>query len=280
LDYFSNVLGLTDKHFFALAVIGYGISLIYSIFLLRRGFRRDTWVNYSILGGAFLLHTAALLMRGFTLARCPVNNLYEAVSFIAWTIVTVYLVFGGWSRLRFLGAFASLVLFAMGVFALMPGMDPPTAGESKFTGGWTSLHAALILLAYGSFGLGSVAGMMYLSQEHDLKYHKLRAVISLLPPIQRLETVVTRLLWAGFILLTAGLCLSPILLKQTYGVYFKPDFKVIWSVLVWVLYLCLLGFHWFSAQRGRRFAWGAVGGFVFVLLTFWGVNLLSPIHNP
>jgi len=25
---------------------------------------------------------------------------------------------------------------------------------------------------------------------------------------------------------------------------------------------------------------GAIGSFVFVLLTFWGSNLLSPLHNP
>ena len=32
-------------------------------------------------------------------------------------------------------------------------------------------------------------------------------------------------------------------------------------------------------QSGRRFAWGAVGTFAFVLLTFWGINLLSPAHR-
>ena len=38
--------------------------------------------------------------------------------------------------------------------------------------------------------------------------------------------------------------------------------------------------HFRFAQRGRRFAWSAVGGFVFVMLTFWGVYMLSGIHNP
>ena len=46
---------------------------------------------------------------------------------------------------------------------------------------------------------------MYLSQEHDLKFHKLRAVFSLMPPIERLEKAINGLLFTGFILLTAGL---------------------------------------------------------------------------
>jgi len=37
--------------------------------------------------------------------------------------------------------------------------------------------------------------------------------------------------------------------------------------------------RWKFSQGGRRFALGAIGSFVFVLLTFWGVNLLSPLHN-
>ena len=53
-----------------------------------------------------------------------------------------------------------------------------------------------------------------------------------------------------------------------------------YSLFVWLLYLSLLVLHWCFAQRGRRFAWGAICGFVFVLLTFWGIYLLSGIHNP
>ena len=258
----------------------YGISAIYAIFLLRKGFREDNRLNYGLLLAAFGLHTAAMFQRGFNFQRCPINNLYEATTFIAWTIVTAYLVIGSWSRLRFLGAFASPLLFAIGVFALMPGLDPPHGAHPTFTGGWSSLHKALILLAYGAFGLSSVAGLMYLTQEHDLKFHKLRAVFSLLPPIQRLEVVMGRLLLAGFALLTAGMVVSSIYLKRTRNVYFTNDAEVTYSAFVWLLYLALLVLRWRFAQRGRRFAWGAIGGFAFVILTFWGIYLLSGIHNP
>ena len=103
--------------------------------------------------------------------------------------MATYLVVGLWSRLRFLGAFASPVLFGIGVFALMPGLDASARPAARTPAAWTSLHAALILLAYGAFGLGAVAAVMYLTQDHDLKFHKLRAIFSLLPPIQRLELV-------------------------------------------------------------------------------------------
>ncbi len=258
-----------------LAVALYGVSMIYSFFLWRRGFREDNRINYCLLLIGFVFHTVAMVKRGFSLERCPVNNLYEATMFVMWTIVATYLLIGLWSRLRYLGAFASPILFVVGVFALMPALD----AEKVFSGGLGSLHAALILLAYGAFGLGCVAGMMYVTQEHDLKFHKLRAVFSRMPSMERLEKVMGRLLMGGFILLTLGLSLSPILLKQKFDVYFTNDPKLIWSIFVWVIYLTLILLHSRFSQTGRRFAWGAIGSFGFVLLTFWGVNLLSPAHN-
>src|SRR5438552_8538946 len=203
----------------------YGLSSLYSIFLLRKGFRQDNRINYLLLLAAFGVHTFAMMKRGFNFQRCPMNNLYEATLVIAWTIVAAYLVLGTLTRLRFLGAFASPILFAIGVFALSAPLD--TRGpQGALAGGWSTLHKALILLSYGAFGLSSVAGLMYLTQEYDLKYRKLRAVLSLLPPIQRLEMVMSRLLLAGFVLLTAGLAISAVYLKQTHHVYFTGDPEV------------------------------------------------------
>lgn len=255
------------------------MSVLYAIFLRREGFRRDDWVNYALLAAGAVLHTVAMLKRGFSLERCPITNLYEATAFIAWTIVASYLLLGLWSRLRFLGAFAAPLLFSVGVFALMPALDTHV-GRPEFTAGVASMHKTLILLAYGSFGVSAASGLMYLSQEYDLKHAKLRVVLSRLPPIQRLEFNIRRSMVAGLALLTAGLALGTAYLKQKRGVYLTGDAEVVYSFALWLIYAALLLAHFRFAQRGRRFAWSAVGGFVFVMLTFWGVFMLSGIHNP
>jgi len=270
---------LTDRQFFLIAVILYGLSLLYSIFLWRRGFREDNRLNYLLLAAGAGFHSVAMFKRGFSLERCPVTNLYEAMTFIAWTLVATYLVIGVWRRLRFLGAFASPLLFAIGVFSLMPGLDVKAA-TPQFTGGLLSLHATLILLGYGGFALSCVAGIMYLTQEHDLKFHKMRAVLSLLPPIQRLEVVTSQALLVGFALFTAGLALSPMIMRPRAPGAPLVDPLIIWSILVWAIYLGLIVMRTGFARGGRRFAWGAVGTFSFVLLTFWGFYLLSGVHNP
>ena len=269
----------SGRTYFLAAVIAYGLSALYSVLLWRKGFRQGDRVNYGLLLSAAILHTTAMFKRGFSFDRCPVNNLYEATLFLLWTIVATYLVLGLWPRFRFLGAFAAPLLFSVGIFALMPRLDNPYGAHPEFKHDWVSLHAALILLSYGAFGLSCVAGLMYLTQEHDLKFHKMRAIFSLLPPIQRLELVIRRLMIAGFALLTSGLVIGAVWLELPEGSGYLNDPKVHWSILVWLLYLGLLVMRQWFAQSGRRFAWGAVGCFVFVLLTFWGVNLMSPIHH-
>ena len=278
---FSAPVSWTDKTYFCCAVTLYGIAMVYSVFLWRKGFQRDDWVVYGMLAGGWVLHTVAMVKRGFNLEACPITNLYEATAFIMWTIVAGYLMIGVWQRFRFVGAFASPLLFLLGVFALFPDMDPELApGSHKFSGALSSLHKALLLLSFGGFGLSAVGAVMFLTQEKDLKLHKFRAILSKLPSLERLEVAMTRLVWIAFGLLTAGLVTSSAYLHQVKNVWFQPDPEMLWVIGVWIFYLVLLMLQKRHAQSGRRFAWGTLGSFLFVMLTFWGVYLLSPLHQP
>src|SRR5215469_7024152 len=268
----------TDRHCFLLAVTIYGLSTVNSVFLWRKGFRRDDWVNYFLLATGVVLHTLAMTKRGLSLHSCPVNNLYEATTFLLWTLGLASLVYSLLPRLKFLCAFTSPVLFTVGVFALMPALDPPHGPKPEFSGALRSLHAATILQAYGAFGLAAVAAAMFLVQQHDLKVHKLRALLSMLPSIQRLELVATRLVMAGFALLTVGLAVGS-QLPRPDGVSFFVDTKVLWSALLWLVYLEALVAHKFFGRSARRFAVGIIIAFVFLLLTFGLTNKFSPMHH-
>lgn len=269
---------LSDRTLFAAAVALCGLAAGRAAFLWRRGFSRDDWWCYGLLCLAWIPASGALLARGFSLQRCPVSNLFEAVMFVAWATLSSHIVIGFWSKLRFLSALAAPLLVALGIFGLQPGLDQP-GPVLDLSRGLVSLHAAFILLAYGTFGLSAAAALMFLAQERNLKLHKLRAVLSLLPSIERLERVIVEALTVGLSLLTVGLALSIFLVRATQDAPVRGDPKVLWSLLVWGIYLAILvarsGF-----RRGPRFtAWGSAATFVFVILTFWGTNLLSPLHQ-
>ena len=121
-----------------------------------------------------------------------------------------YLLFatGLWSRAALFGGICFPGLFALGVFALMPSLDATHGVRPELSVVRTSVHAALMAFSYGAFGLSSVAALVYLTQERNLRFHKLQAIFSLIPPIQRLETASGRLLLSWLLLLTPGLAIG------------------------------------------------------------------------
>ncbi len=268
-----------------MAVVIYGVSAIYSLLLFRQRFRKDDRIQFFLILTAFLFHTVSMLHRGYELQRCPITNFYEITTFISWTMALVYLSSGLVAQVRFLGAFASPVFFTIGVFALMPSLDKPPLHQ-QFSDFWSSMHAALIILSYGAFGLGSVSSLMFLIQERDLKLRRIRAFQSLMPPIQRLEAVSGGLVWGGFALLSGGLVLTTILMRRAAmelapgeSMRIWEDHKIIWSGLVWSVCMVLLGFRWRGNLKGRPFAFATVIFFLFILTTYWRTNLLSNLHN-
>lgn len=269
----------TDRHFFLLAVVFYGLSALHAVFLWRKGFRKDDHINFVLLLIGFALHTTALFKRGLLLNACPVNNLYEAATFFLWALALGCLIVSFIPQLKFIAAFTSHLLFAVGVFALMPALDPPHGPHPDFSNWLVSLHAATILLAYGAFGLAAVAATMYLLQRHNLKAHRVSAVLSVFPSIQQLEMIATRMVLVGFILLTVGLEAGRNLPRPA-GVSYFSDAKVLWSALFWLAYLELQVAHKFFGRSSRNFAVGVIVAFVLLLLTFWIANVNSPLHHP
>ena len=73
---------MLDRDYFQLAVVIYGLAAVYTFFLWRKGFREDNRITYVLLAGAFVFHTVAMGLRGFSFQRCPVTNIYEAMTFI------------------------------------------------------------------------------------------------------------------------------------------------------------------------------------------------------
>ncbi|MGE3310743.1 MAG: inner membrane protein YpjD [Limisphaerales bacterium] len=269
-----------DRTWYALAVACYGLATAHGVLLWRRGMRRGELWNYVTLAVGFCAHTAALMGRGFSLKQCPVTNLFEALMFVTWAICGAYLVTGGiWPKTRSVSVFLAPGLLAAGFFALQPRLDEPGPNfDLEHTA--VSLHVSMVLLAYSAFGLASLAGILYLIRERPGASETAMSLSARLPDGARLERVLLRSLGAGLILLTAGLVMSFGLMRERYGVLVRPDPKIAWSILVWVVYLGLMVSRLKFGQAGHRLAWGALGGFLFVVLTFWGTNLLSPIHHP
>lgn len=266
----------TDKIFFIIAIICYGITAVYSIHLWRNRFRNDflPWGIVPLI--AFAAHTLALVLRGFSVNSCPIHNLFEAGMFIGWTLSLGSVIALFFTKLRFLTAFLSPLLFLLGLFSLIPALDQPRVVPLPE---WVSLHATFAFLAYGAYGIASATAAMYLIQHRSLKQKQLHALTRILPPVQRIRAFASGMLLAGTLFLTIGLCVG---IRGHYletGIWIGGDIKIFWALTLWVYFsLLLIAQHVFHL-RGRAMAWSILCGFIFILLTFWVTSFLSPTHG-
>src|SRR5205814_2818741 len=222
-----------DRQLLIFAAICYLAAVIRTVVSFRaRIFRRSRFVFLTIALG-FVLQTAFLTVRGHTLGSCPITNLFEVLVFLAWSVALIYLLIGPAYRLSLMGAFTAPLVFAVQTFALVVPIDVPHPSRLP-ANPWLEFHASISMIAYGAFALACVAGVMYLVQERQLKTHQIHSIFYRLPPLTNLFAAITRLLWVGFALYTAGL------ISGFFTGGPLPRLKMICAFAVWLFYGAIL----------------------------------------
>jgi cytochrome c-type biogenesis protein CcsB len=242
------------------------------IFLLKESLSK---LATAIVSVGFVSHTLALIVRYAAAGHTPVTNLYESLSFFAWMIVGILLIVHLKYRVKVLGAFLSPVAVILMLFALaLPKEIIPLAPVLKSF--WHPFHVFFAFLGNAIFALAFCCGVMYLIQEHQLKSKKIGAISQRLPSLMVLDELNYQSLKFGFPLLTLGIITGAIWAEYAWGRYWNWDPKETWSLITWFLYAALLHQRLTVGWRGRKAAIMAIAGFLAILFTFLGVNLLLP----
>jgi ABC-type uncharacterized transport system permease subunit len=194
--------------------------------------------------------------------------LFEVFAFLAWSIVLIYMLIGPAYRLSLMGAFTAPLVFVIQVFALLAPIDTRAAVRVA-ANPWLEFHASMSMIAYGAFALAGVAGLMYLVQERQLKTHQLHSVFHHLPPLHNLFAAITRLLWLGFALYTAGL-VSGFFTGQPL-----PVVKMICALAVWLFYGAILHGRHLRRLAPKRVAALCVVAFSAAVMVLWGITFVS-----
>ncbi len=264
---------------FKITLLLYSAStVVYLADVVSRRFKGADAARWLLIGG-FAIHCATLVVRYFEAGYTPVANLHESLSFFAWTIIGVYLLFDFKYRLPVLGAFACPMALAL----MLAGSAVPS-GPSEVApilqSWWFPIHVTFAFLGHAVFAVAFMAGIMYLLQERMLKSKKLSGLYYRLPSLDILDSINYRCLTIGFPLMTLGIVTGAVWANSAWGGYWRWDPKETWALVTWLLYAALLHGRLTVGWRGRRAAIFAIIGFSFLLFTFLGVNLLlSDLHS-
>ena len=257
-----------DRQLVILSTLCFFVAVAHTLLALREGVFRPGRFNFFAIALGFVLQTAFLWIRGNSLGRCPITNLFEVFIFLAWSVALSYLLIGPAYRLSLMGAFTAPLVFMIQTFALLAPVDIPHRIRIA-PNPWLEFHASMSMIAYGAFALACVAGVMYLVQERQLKTHQLHSFFYHLPPLTNLFAAITRLLWLGFALYTAGLVSG----FFTGGPL--PRVKMICAFAVWVFYGAILQGRHLHRLAPKRIATLCVLAFSAAVSVLWAINFVS-----
>jgi cytochrome c-type biogenesis protein CcsB len=270
------------KGAFSLYLLG---TLGYLLFIVFQN-KRIARISYGLLLLGFLWHTLSIGLFTIQTGYFPIHNLRESLSFFAWAIIGVYLIIQFRFNILVLGSFLSPLAAAMmiGSSFLPPQTGPVNPHLQNL---WLMVHILFIFAGNGAFAIASLAGVMYLLQERQIKSKRLGRLYHRLPALEVLDALNYKGLILGFPLLTLGLLSGSIFAQYTLGTFWRWDPKEVWSLITWLLYAALLHGRLASGWRGRRSALISIIGFLILIFSFLGVNFLvkgyhsfSSFENP
>jgi cytochrome c-type biogenesis protein CcsB len=266
---------MMNIYFFKFASLFYLLgTLFYSVYMiLLKDFLSKLAAVIITIG--FVSHTLALLTRYVEADYTPVTNLHESLSFFAWMIIGILLIANLKYKIKILGAFLAPIALILMLFAFaLPKEILPLAPVLRSF--WHPFHVTFAFLGNAIFTLAFCSGVMYLIQEHQLKSKKMGAVAKRLPSLKVLDDLNYRALTFGFPLLTLGIITGAVWAEYAWGRYWGWDPKETWSLITWFLYAAMLHQRLTVGWRGRKAAIMAIVGFMSLIFTFLGVNLLLP----
>ena len=258
---------------FNIALIAYVLALVAAILgvVSKRGF--FDWMANGFLGTGMAVQLAYIITRWAAAGRPPFSNMFESLVLFAWAVAVIYLLLRLRVNIPLLAAPAALMSGLVLVYAsaFFPSDIQPLVPALRSN--WLTFHVFTCFLGYAGFAVSFFAGIGFLFADR---------AGSATPPASKntLETVMDRTVSFGFIFLSLGIVTGAVWANSAWGTYWSWDPKEVWSLITWMIYAGFLHCRFMRGWRGKRAAWISIIGFVSVLFTYVGVNLLlSGLHS-
>jgi cytochrome c-type biogenesis protein CcsB len=221
---------------------------------------------------ALTLHLAAGVTRWAVTGHAPVMYAYE--NSLAGSFFVGLIFFG--IQLRYpavkkaMPVAAGAVLLLLGNGLMAPASLAPL--EPPFRSAWLAVHVLFAWVAFGSFLVASIlAGLhLRLAGSPETEAQK-RAGL--------LDDLCGKLITLGFAGDTVMIASGAIWANGLWGRYWGWDPVETWSLVSWLIYGVNLHLRFTLGWRGRKASWLALLSVLTVVITFFGIGVVSDVHT-
>ncbi|MBQ5360105.1 MAG: c-type cytochrome biogenesis protein CcsB [Lachnospiraceae bacterium] len=271
----GNYLQIENVLFTVTMLLYVAAMVVYFLFIAAR---REGMAKVAVIlqTAGFILHTAALIVRGVGAGRLPLTNQYEFATSFAWGLCLVSLIFVYRYKFHVLGAFAAPVIFLIIGYAAMQSKDVHELMPA-LRSNWLGFHVSSAIIGYGGFGVSFVLGIIFLMREYMKDQSFLDRHV---PSREKLDLIAYRSVSLGLLFLTFCILTGAIWAERAWGSYWSWDPKETWSLITWIIYAAYLHLRINRGWKGKAAAVFSVIGFIAVLFTYIGVNTFLPgVHS-
>ena len=196
-------------------------------------------------------------------------SFFHALSSVSWLMLAILLVASLQRPVESLG----LLLIPLAVISLLlEHLVPDIRFVPESAPAGLDLHIFISLLAYSMLALAALQSLVLWFQHKHLHNHHPGGILRALPPLQHMESLLFQLLGAGFGLLSVALITGFVYLEDIFAQH--QVHKTVLSIIAWLIFATLLWGRWQFGWRGRMAIRGTLGGFIFLMLAYFGSKLV------
>jgi ABC-type uncharacterized transport system permease subunit len=221
--------------------------------------------------GAVILHAVLVYTSIFTEAGINLG-FYSAASLVMGMIALLMLLAAINQPIENLG----IVVLPLAAIALL--LDQIfTSQHILVTDGTQNIeiHIILSLLSYSLLSIAALQAVLLAVQDHQLRHKHPGGFMRALPPMRVMESLLFQIIAVGFFLLSLALLSGIIYLEDIFAQHLVH--KTALSILAWLVFAILLFGRWQAGWRGRTAIRWTLGGFVALLLSYFGSKLVLEV---
>jgi len=194
------------------------------------------------------------------------------------TIALTYLVIEQKYKNHTMGAFIfPLAFLALAYASLSPNISDriqPLVPALKSN--WLIIHVVTCFIGYAAFAVAFGMSIMFILRQRAKSEGSL---LKRFPKSGVLDELTYQLVLFGFLFLSIGIISGAVWANSAWGRYWGWDPKETWSLITWFVYSTLIHARMMRGWHGKRIAWLSIIGFMAVMFTYFGVNLLPGLHS-
>jgi len=235
----------------------------------KEGLSKKTIVLIGLAG--LLLHCLAL--HNSMVSAAGINlGFYNALSLVS-VFITLFTLIAVW---RYPVEILAIILLPIATITMMLNFNNETQHVLD-TGTSNALifHILTSIIAYSLLALAALQAILLSIQNKLLHAHQAGGIVKLLPPLKNMEILLFEVIVVGFIALTISLGSGLIFLENMFAQHLAH--KTILSILAWILFLTLLIGHWKMGWRGRVAVRWTLGGFISLMLAYFGSKFVLEV---